>query len=416
MASRLIHKTWTVEGILTDVTTAKLSDPTGTFGVKETVSGDIIVSDGTNMTKTATGTYEYSFIDEVDIAYTAYVEFVYGGNTYHFEVDIPARPDTTGMVASYTSLFERVLHYLFGIRSGQSFDQTDDVHDCVKDGLRMVYAAHDWSFFKPVKDISTTAPYATGTVTIASGVVTLTGGTFPSWAADGLLKVSNSYYSVASRDSDTQITLDDTTVTAASAASFELGRPEIPLAATFEAVANDSDLTYYPDQNQLYPPVSQRHDQAIRTWQQDNPYYDRPIFYSVRTVQFDPTVGSRKVLAFYPTPDAAYVLRVPMILRPTMIDVTNQYPVGAETLAQVILEACLAAAEHNFEERDHVHTKRLAELLPLAIRADMEKSSPTSLGRDAPRDERRRFYGTYDSEYWLRSSRIGSLHLDGDIL
>lgn len=412
MGTRLISKLFKVGGVLTDVTTAKLSDPTGTYGVKRNDTSAVVVADGTAMTSSATGIYEYSFTDIEDIAYTAYVEFVYRGATYHFEVDFSARSAVGAMVASYPSLLERVGHFLFGIRSGYSNDQTTDIEECIKDGLRDVYAAHDWSFFKPIEDITTTAPYTTGTIVVVDGVVTLTTGTFPSWAADGTLKASNSYYSIASRDSGTQVTLDDTSVDIDAGTAYELGRPEIPLAATFEAVAGDSDLTYYPDQNELYPPVRMRHDKAIRTWQQDDPYYDRPVFYSVRTVEFVATTGSRKRLAMYPTPDAAYVLRVPMILRPTMIDGTNQYPVGGETLSQVITEACLAAAERNFDERDGGHTKRFMELLPLAIAADQEKSSPTSLGPDMPRDERHRS-GTYDDYYWTRSSRIGTVSLDG---
>lgn len=413
MATRLIKRTFKVEGVLTNVTTALLSDPTGTYGVKRNDTDAVVVADGTAMTNSATGVYEYSFEDVEGVAYTAYVEFVYAGATYHIEVDFAARSATGAMVASYSSLLERVGHYLFGIRTGYSADQTNDIEDCIKDGLRRVYSAHEWSFFRPIEDITTTAPYTTGTIAVADGVVTLTSGTFPSWADYGILKASNSYYSVASRDSDTQITLDDTTVDIDSGATYSLARPEIPLAAAFEAVSNDSDLTYYPDQNELYPPVKQRHDQTIRTWQQDDPYFDRPIFYSVRTVEFDPTTGSRRRLAFHPTPDAAYVLRVPMLLRPTMIDAVNQYPVGGEQLSQLILDACLAEAERQFEEREHVHAKQYSDLLPLAIAIDQERSSPTSLGPDAPRSERRS--GRFD-EYWLRSSRLGSVSLDGDLL
>jgi len=315
------------------------------------------------------------------------------------------------MTVSYTNLLARVGRFLFGQRSGYSDSETSDIEDCIQDGLRTVYAAHDWSFFKPVKDITTTAPYTTGTITVVNGVVTLATGTFPSWAADGLLKADNGYYSVATRDGDSQVTLDDTTLDADAGTTYELARPEIPLDASFEAIAGDSDLTYYPDQNELYPPVRMRHDSAIRTWQQDDPYFDRPIYYSVRTVEFDSTVGSRKVLAFYPAPDAAYILRVPMILRPTMIDADNPYPVGGETLAAVITEACLAAAEHNLDDAEAVHNKRFVELLPLAIRADQEKSSPTSLGPDAPRT------GNFStSNYWLRSARIGAVSLDGTTL
>lgn len=416
MPNRTISQTFKVGGVLTNATSAKLSDPTSTFGIKRNDTGATVVADNTAMSNPSTGLYQYTFSAVAGVSYTAYIEFVYNGDTIHVEFDIPTVTDeAAGMAVSYDSLLERVGHELFGIRSGFSSDQTTDILQCIKDGLHYVYTAHDWSFFRPVEDITTTAPYATGTVTIAAGVVTLTGGTWPSWAADGILKVSNRYYSVASRGSDSQITLDDTSVTVTAATAFELGRPEIPLSDSFEAVANDSDLTYYPDQNTIYPPVRQRHDQFIRAKQQNDPFYDRPIFYSVRTVEFDPTVGSRKRLAFYPTPDAAYVLRVPMILRPTMIDSTNRYPVGGETLAQLIVEACLASVEMDFYEKlDGRHTKRFYEMLPLAIKADLEKSAPTQLGPDMPRGEN--FYscvGDYDS---ARAARIGTLTLDGDSL
>jgi len=310
---------------------------------------------------------------------------------------------------SYYSLLERVGKYLYGIRTDFSDDQTSDIEDCIHDGMRRVYSAHDWSFLRPVADVSTTSPYATGTITIAAGVVTLTSGTFPSWAASGVLEVNSRYYSVASRDSDTQITLDTTSITIATASSYQLARPEIPLDAAFDSVANDSDLTYYPSPDEWYPPVKWRHDSTIRQLEGNNPEFDRPVFYSVRTTTFDPTVGSRKVLVLYPAPDQVYTLRVPMILRPVLLSETNLYPIGGEMLSQCILEACLASAEHNFEERENTHERRFQDLLPLAILADQERSSPTSLGADGSRTGRA---GLYDS-YRLRESRIGRVSFGG---
>lgn len=321
----------------------------------------------------------------------------------------------TSTNVSFTILQERVGHYLFGIRTGFTVDQEADIQDCLNDGLRRVYSAHNWSFLRPVADVVTTAPYVTGTVTIAAGVVTLVGGTFPSWAASGVLQVNNRYYSVATRDSNTQITLNDTSATVATAASYQLARPEIPLDAAFDSVANDSNLAYYPSPDSWFPPVQWRHDSTIRQLEGNNPEFDRPVFYSVRTVTFDPTVGSRKVLALYPAPDQVYTLRVPMILRPVLLDSGNIYPIGGEVLSQVILEACLAAAEHSFEEREHVHEKRFMELIGLAIRDDQDRSSPTSLGPDAPRGERGRF-GIMDDEYRSREQRIGGLTFGGTSL
>lgn len=383
---RLIHQTFKVGGVLTNVTTAKLSDPTGVYGIKRNDTSATVVADATAMTNTATGTYEYTLTAVANVAYTAYIEFVYDGDTFYFEYDLPAAAADYGMLASYTSLMERIGHFVFGIRSGFSADQTTDIQDSITDGLRDVYSAHTWSFLRPVKTITTVAPYATGTITVASGVVTLLAGTWPSWAAVGVLKVSDDYYDVNTRDSNTQITLEDTTVDVAAGTSYELGCPEYDMPTGFEGIIG-KELYYEPGQSDYYPPIQERHDDQIQTRRQDDPYHDRPLYWSLRTVEFDATVGSRRRLVLYPTPDAAYVLKAPMQLRPTMIDSTNIYPIGGEQLSQVILEACLAAAERLYDDAERVHTKRFQEMLPLAIAADLETSSPRTLGPDSPAGE-----------------------------
>lgn len=319
------------------------------------------------------------------------------------------------LTCSHATLTERLGEHMFGATSGHDAGETEKIEICIEDGLKDVYAEHDWSFFKPIQDLTTTAPYDTGTVTVVDGVVTLTvAGTFPSWAADGIFKIDNGYYSVASLDGDQQITLNDTSVAAAALSTYELGRPEIDLPVAFESIAPDAILHFYPGQNECYPPVHPRHDRQIRSFQQRNPYYDRPVLYSLRTVEFDATVGSRRRLALYPTPDAVYTMRVPMTLRQTRIDATNLYPVGGETLSQVITEACLAAAERNYDGREHVHTKRYKELLPLAIAADQEKSTPMGLGPDAPKDRHRN--SSFWNESLIRAHRMGTITLDGDTL
>lgn len=413
--SRIVRKVFKVDGVPTDVTSALLSDPTGTFGVKRNDTNAVIVADGTAMTRVSAGTYEYAFEDAIGVSYTAYVEFVYDGATYRFEVDFAARTDSAGMAFSYSTLVERVGHYLFGIRSGFTSDNISDINDCIRDGLHRIYSAHRWSFFRPLVDIATTPPYSTGTVTVSSGVVTLVGGVFPAWAASGVIKIDGRHYKVSTRDSNTQLTLQTSSVTIATASGYQLANPEVALDAAFDAVANDSDLSYYPGHDRWYQNVEQRHDSTIRKLDESNPEFNRPCFYSVRTVRFDPNVGSRKVLAFYPLPDDEYVLRVPMILRPLMLDEANPYPIGGELLSQVILEACLAAAEHNFEEREHVHEKRFVEMLGMAIRNDQERSSPTSLGPDAPASERAKF-SVFDYDYRMREQRIGRLTFNGDPL
>jgi hypothetical protein len=317
-----------------------LSDPTGTYGVKRNDTDAVVVADDTDMTRISTGVYQYSFSDTEGIAYTGYVEIVYGGATYHFEVDIQARYATTVMAASYSSLLERVGHFLFGIRSGFSSDQTDDIEECIQDGLHDVYSAHRWSFFRPLQEITT---------------------------VDGTAEYS------------------------------------LPIAC--EAI--EGDLNYEPGESDFYPPVEQRHDSEIRKRQQDADSTDtgRPLYFSVRNVEFDPTVGSRRQVVLFPTPDDAYVLLARMKLRPTMIDAVNQYPVGGEAISQLIVEACLAAAERNYDEEAKHHTRRFMELLPLAIAADNEMTSPTTLGPDAPKGESENVYS--------RAMLCGDLTLNG---
>ncbi len=404
MATRIVKVSFKVEDVLTDVDALPtLSDADATYGVQKDSDSSVIVAAGQVMTRESTGVYTYPFTDEVGETYTAWVRYIKNGTVNYFERDFEARSATGDMVASYSSLLERVGHYLFGTRSPTG-DNLTDVKECIKDGLRDVYAAHSWSFFRPIKEITTTAPYDTGTITIASGVVTLSvAGTFPSWAAVGVLKHDNNYYDVDTRGGDNQITLEDTSITDAVATAYELGRPEYDLPTACETI--EGDLTYEPGQSDFYPPIRQKHDGEIRRRRQDDPYHDRPIYYGIRTVEFDPTVGSRRRLSLYPTPDAAYVFKARMKLRATMIDAVNQYPVGAESLTQVITEACLAAAERNYDEQEGRHTKRFLELLPLAIAADQEMTSPTSLGPDAPRGE--------NADTLSRSVRIGDVTLDG---
>jgi len=88
MAEINLSETFKRNGEYIDVTSAVLSDPTGTFGVKRDDTDTIIVADGTAMTKVSTGVYTYSFdepIGETGLTYTYWVEWVYEGRTYRDE-------------------------------------------------------------------------------------------------------------------------------------------------------------------------------------------------------------------------------------------------------------------------------------------------------------------------------------------
>jgi hypothetical protein len=106
-------------------------------------------------------------------------------------------------------------------------EQKSDIDTSIKKGYADFLAAHDWNFLKKFATITTTAGYSTGTIALTNGdaTVTLTTGTWPSWAAQGSLYYDGSEYEISSRTGDTEIELvSEFGGTTASGASYSLRR------------------------------------------------------------------------------------------------------------------------------------------------------------------------------------------------
>jgi hypothetical protein len=98
-----------VDGVLTDATSAILSDSTGTWGVRRTdyPDGDPVVLDGTAMTRISTGVYQYSFEDPAyDLTYEYSIEFLYSGITTRFSETIDGTPSGTAAAGSILELVQ----------------------------------------------------------------------------------------------------------------------------------------------------------------------------------------------------------------------------------------------------------------------------------------------------------------------
>jgi len=83
-------------GNLIDPTSVKLSNPTGTYGIKRNDTDAVMVADDVAMTKEAVGTYIYTF-DEPDgasgLVYTYWIEWVYQGHTDYDERIVAGETD-----------------------------------------------------------------------------------------------------------------------------------------------------------------------------------------------------------------------------------------------------------------------------------------------------------------------------------
>ncbi len=387
-----------------------------------TVNFTLVLPDGTvklaataaTITDATNGEVQYDLqAADVDTAgtYWAYFIAIDGGesNTYPVEqgalrivfVEPGSAEINIELTATWDTLRADVGHFLGYSRGDGEWtpDEEETLSAVIKAGLLRVYypnsatpgVAFQWSWMRPSATIDTVAPYSTGTVTIASGVVTLSDGTFVTtlaWAAYGELTVDGETYTVDTYDSTTQLTLDDTSVTVADASVFSLARVVYELPSTFGG-SFDGELVYKPGSEILYRPVKIISNALLRRWRQNNVAVDRPRYAAVRPVAFVPATGQRWEIEFYPAPSGAYELHGRYKIAPTMLDSVNKYPPGGIAMSGVYAESCLAIAEQRLHDEAGIHTEQFKISLQTAMANDADVHAPHTLGYNADNSDRR---------------------------
>jgi len=281
---------------------------------------------------------------------------------------------------------------------------TSLVDPVIKSGLRQFYFphalgekyAHEWSFLRPTTTLTTSAPYSTGTLTIVAGVCTLASGTFPSWAADGELIIDGQTYTVSTRDSGTQITLDDTSVAASAGETYQLIRPVITLPDAFGGLL--SRLTWQPGQAE-WAALQQVSEFGIRDRRQYSDVVDVPQRFCVRPKTFTAATGQRFEMVFDPVPDAAYIFTYTYRVRPDTLG-SAEYPYGGMEHSETILASCMAAAELKRLDQRGEHFAYFLERLQASISYDRMVGAPPSLGMDCDPD------GLFSNDYRIGGGAI----------
>jgi hypothetical protein len=243
---------------------------------------------------------------------------------------------------------------------------------------------------RPTTTLTTVASYSTGTVTIVAGVVTLASGTFPSFGtASGELTVTATgiSYTVSTRDSSTQLTLTDTTVTAAALSTYTLGFPSYDLPADWGSFIGP--ITFRPGTGDMYGPIEVVGEYMIRTKRQANDEFARPQYAAVIPKTFDPTVGQRFSLTTWPTADDAYVLTYKYNANPNELTNTNKYHLGGMRHSELLLESCLACAERKINDTAGVHQAAFMSLLASCVAFDANSTAPDYLGINNDRSDGR---------------------------
>lgn len=114
------------------------------------------------------------------------------------------------MLTTFSDLLDHALAYLGGDTARAN---SDKARRAVVAAYKELAARHPWSWYRAGGRVVTVAQYSTGTVAFdytggaAERLVTLTGGTFPAWAASGTIVIGDVPYEVSTRESSTTLTL-----------------------------------------------------------------------------------------------------------------------------------------------------------------------------------------------------------------
>jgi hypothetical protein len=286
------------------------------------------------------------------------------------------------------------------VTSWTDADFSTRVNMVVDIGCRNVYEpmilpgeqhAHIWSFMQPkLTSFDINASYATETITVAAGVVTGAGTSFPNWAADGELTVGGVAYTVATRASSTGLTLDDTGVNVAAPSTYSLQQLDYVLPDLFGGFRGD---LYLGGTSNTIGRVLRRCDisEILALRNQGTADFDgEPCQYAVFTADQTGASGQRWLMAIWPTSDAAYTVSGIYTINPYRLTSSLTYPMGGLPLAECLREACLSAAELEFRGEPGIHTAMFGQRLAAAISMDRQMSNPGILGQNLDYSAQRR--------------------------
>jgi len=248
-----------------------------------------------------------------------------------------------------------------------------DVDRIVRSGRRRFFSANNWKFLKADLPIAVLAPVTTGTVTIVAGVVTFAGGpTVPTDADTNWVFApeGGGVYSIASYDSTTQITLNDTSVAADALSTYSLYKIKYDLPAAFGGWEGPITLENYNggqiNESRNFPDYVLRafaNRQTART--------GKPELYSVIGTADTETAINTYQLQLYPLPDAAYTIHTRYKINAgDTLDAAESAISADPVFTECYKESILAAGEVIAWGQPGSHTGRFQELLVEAVRQD----------------------------------------------
>lgn len=233
-------------------------------------------------------------------------------------------------LTTYRDSVKQLIDYVGG--SGKEQD-VRYAKQAVLNAYREFATAARWEYYYAQGRINTVASQTTGSVayTNSSRQVTLTGATWPSWSAYGVIVMNNVGYQIVTRNSDTVITLSTNSNPGAdisSGTSYTIYRDTYPMPLDFVAADAFQNVTnfYYPEY--VHP----------KNWLEYQRLSKGPATPRAYTFRGDPHYQGAMACAFYPPPDAIYQFDFIYQRRPRQLTVyeENAGVVSASASSQTV--------------------------------------------------------------------------------
>jgi len=208
----------------------------------------------------------------------------------------------TQVVWTFSDVLDHLLDHMGGTSEGRNVRMSKR---SILSAYRNLSTATNWSYYYKRGRVTTVAAYDTGTVTYDhtggsnEREVTLVTGTFPSWAARGIIRINNIDYGVSKRVSDTVVTLsinnnpgEDVT----TASSYTLARDSYTLPLDFQS----ANQLRNADKNWAWPTYV-----APGEWLKHHESKEASNDPRIYTYMADPDYLGAMAVFFYPPPSSA---------------------------------------------------------------------------------------------------------------
>jgi hypothetical protein len=258
-----------------------------------------------------------------------------------------------------------------------------DVWTIIRSGLRRFYSAdgeHQWSFMERKFYAAYSAPYSTGTVAVTGGVVTLSGGTWPTWAKDGVLVTGGTTLFITDREDNTHLSaLSNTGVVVTAGSSYVIYRWRYPLPDDFGEFLDRVSYNH-PTYGRLLRSTTEAEIRLrwVATFQTGQTCMYAIVPGNTSVAVDDGGDPSRWYFHFWPTFDANAAVAAEYRAVPLdQITSATDLLTDADTIiqadavhAETMLAAILAATEEFYNDQPGVHSARYASALQTSIMLD----------------------------------------------